>query len=180
VAPGFIDVEKFKIFGYRPLIATFNMYSMRTDTKMQTATDPTVYGAAVARLTVWLAQVFSGNMENFEGQIVCHGRPDIQIGEYIDVPEIGIRYYVEGVQHTIVLNGTFRTVLTVTRGIPLGDRDSKLPATYQYDQDLGGVGTKKDPAPTHFPDQPPPDPQLGPPVPSTEGRLAACQKGSQA
>lgn len=154
-APGFIDVNKFKIFGYRPLIATFNMYALRPDTRMQTATDPSIYAEWVAKLTVWLAQVFSGNMENFEGQIVCHGRPDIQIGEYVDLPEVGLRYYVEGVQHTIILNGTFRTVLTVTRGVPLGDRDSTLPPTYQFDQDLGGVGTKRDPAPSHFPDQPP-------------------------
>jgi hypothetical protein len=151
---GYLDVDKLRVYGFRPYEPPWPWTNDKPVPDMAVATDPNIWGAIVARLTNWLASVFEHNIDNMEGQIVCNGRPDIHIGEYLDVPEAGYRYYVEGVDNNIVVGQSFTTSLTVTRGLPMRDLPNwTLPSDWRYDStkaagqpELGGID------PTLYPD----------------------------
>lgn len=118
---GYLDEAKMAIYGYRPYEPPWPWTNDRPVPDPATPTDSNIYARILENLNNWLAAVFEHNVDNMEGQIVCNGRPDIRIGEYLDVPEAGYRYYVEGVNHEMLVGQHFTTTIQVTRGLPMRD-----------------------------------------------------------
>lgn len=138
-APGYLDDAKLRLYGFRPFEPPWPWTNDRPTPDMAVATDPNIYAAIVNRLTGWLASVFEHNVDNMEGQVVCNGRPDIHIGEYLDVPEAGFRYYVEGVSHELIVGQGFTTTLNITRGLPMRDLPNwTLPPGHRFDTAAAG------------------------------------------
>ena len=141
-SPGYLDTGKFRIYGYRPLIPDMKLTNLWSIQDPAIATDPNAYKRTLDNLTNWLAQCFEHNVDNMEGQIICNGRPDIHVGEYLDVPEAGYRYYVENVSHELVVGQGFTTNLTVTRGLPMRDLPRwALPPGYTFNPNAPGSAT---------------------------------------
>lgn len=162
-SPGYLHRGMMGIYGYRPLEAAFPMYgSLRGQASPNPAAlppgmqGPVLPGAAnvdyigvkpqIDKLTNWLAQVFEFNPISWEGQIECNGRPELMAGDYLDIPEAGLRFYIEGVHHNYTYPDSFKTRLDVSRGMPLdADANYTLPPGYYFDPN------KPDPL---FPDVP--------------------------
>jgi hypothetical protein len=132
-APGYLDDGKLAKYGFRPFEPSWPWVADRPKDDAAVATDPTVWAATAKSLTSWLAQCYEHTIDNMEGQIVANGRPDIHVGEYLDVPEAGYRYYVESVNHSLIVGQGFTTSISVTRGLPQRDLPKwVLPAGHQF------------------------------------------------
>lgn len=137
LAPGYIDGPGIDQFGFNALEPAFQMYRMTASDDL--ANDDTTktrpfWVPQINTNVQWLADTMLDNDELLDGQIQCHLRPDLVIGDYVDVPEEGVRMYIEGVSHSLTFAGqpSISTVVTVTRGRRLGDADIKTPDSYKY------------------------------------------------
>lgn len=138
LAPGYIDGEGIDLwYDYKPLEPAFNMY------RINTSDDPAdddpkksepIWTSQIKQNVQWLADVMLPNDIFLSGPLQTHLRPDIAIGEYLDVPEEGTRFYVEGVSHSLVFSGKpqVSTMLRVTRGQRLDGKDTRTPDSYKY------------------------------------------------
>lgn len=149
--PGFIDGDGIWQYGFKPFEPTFNMYAYQPPG--QPEVDPgrlqAEWGAELDRLNLWLADTFIWAVEMSEGSIDCALLPNIAIGEYLDVPEEGVRLYVEGVSHNIVVGQFATTRLTVTRGLPLNDPAVARPTGFDPHSDapIPGGTVQRGPVP---------------------------------
>lgn len=144
-SPGYLDRQAMGIYGYRPLEPAFPLYgALRGTTPPATqtgstntsfnATDPIGLAPQIEELTNWLAATNENNANTWEGQLECNGRPDIICGDYLDIPEAGLRFYIQGVHHNYTFPDRFVTRIDITRGIPIdGDMRYKLPPGYEFD-----------------------------------------------
>lgn len=136
IAPGYIDKPRIDLYGYRPFEPPFNLYRLSTgDPKHEQALTETVWGGQIQRNVKWLADTMLPNDTFFEGSVQAHLRPDILMGDYVDLPEFGQRCYCEGVEHSFIVSPspTMSTVLTLTRGQALDAPVTDLPGSYRYD-----------------------------------------------
>lgn len=131
-SPGYLS-RKYPIHGFRPLEPSFGMYRLKEASPAPVASNPDFLDVQVGQLTNWLAACFVDSDQHWGGDAQCHGRPDIMVGEYLDLPEWGKRFYVEGVTHRFVFPESYSTQLRLTRGQPWGDRAHVLPPGYLDD-----------------------------------------------
>lgn len=153
--PGFIDGDGIWMYGYKDFQPVFNMYFWLPANEQQAppTNQQTAWGAQLDQLTGWLVDSFIWAVDMAEGTIEAHLEPDLAIGEFLDVPEEGKRFYIESVSHTIVSGQFAQTTLGVTRGLPLDDPSIDRPAGYDPDSDdpIPGGSTTRGPVPVAAP-----------------------------
>lgn len=137
-APGYIDGPGIDKYGYKDYQPDFQMYTLApgTDPANDDKTKSQEYWIPQIKTNVqWLADTMLPNDKFLEGTLQTHLRPDLCMGDYVDVPEEGTRFYLEAIGHSITVTTqgvTATTAASVSRGQRLGDRDVPTPDSYKY------------------------------------------------
>jgi cell wall-associated NlpC family hydrolase len=137
LAPGYVDAPGIDQFGFNDLQPQFNMY--RISASADPANDDSkktrsLWVPQIKALTQWLADTMLHNEDLLEGTVQCRLRPDLIVGDYVDIPEEGTRLYIQQVSHSLTFGAkpAVSTALNLARGQRLGDRDVPTPGSYKY------------------------------------------------
>ena len=115
--PGLADADSILNYGMAP--AFYPLYGLANPTN--TASEQFV----VDQTSVWNQRLYNWYWKNPEwlaGQVQVTGDGRYRVGQKFSAPWWPLEAYIEGVSHTFVVFGEYRTTLTISRGAHPGER----------------------------------------------------------
>lgn len=144
-----LDKQRVQYYGFRPMdIGTTLIPTLRSEAWISQLQQRPWVLAVAEELCEWLKAVYTFNEELFNGQVSIRGRPDVQLGTYLYIPDTGFEFYIEGYDHVLTIGGSYVTNLQVTRGRrrPLPIIQEKL-TPGPDDPNAPGIPTPAEPGP---------------------------------